>query len=1152
MKQMCTLLFVLFSVLANAQTTPTVPASNIRFTSVDGSSFTVGFDVGNGTNHLVVIKEGSAVTGLPENGKDYTSSSNFATAGSEFSVPGEYVVQKNNWNSVSVSKLKPGTTYHVAVFEYNGTGVNTKYLAIPLNGEKATVVAPTVQASNGVFSEITGNTAKLNWTNGNGAGRLIFARKATAVNAEPEDLKFYQPYNNGEFGTSTVVNGDNYTVYKSTGSGVIISKLEPNTSYHFAFFEYNGNSTPVYLKPAATANVTTNAGPTKPTQTMVFSSIEGNRLTVGSSIGNGSRRMLIARKGAPVTALPVNGTVYTANAAFGSGAEIQPGEFVVGSNGGSNFTVTNLEPATVYYFRLIEYDITSDNYPYYLNTPRDGNRSTAVAPVTTATNLVVKNITGSTASVSYTPGGSSYHMAVIKEGSAVDAIPQDLILYPGNSNFGQGTQLSPGNYSIAGQMNGGAFSLNSLKAGKTYHIAIFDYNGTNYPVYNKTPATISFSIPLEPTQAATALSQQSRDGDRMRVLWTSGNGGKRIIVARKDQAVTYKPADGSSHTANSIFGTGTEVATGEYVVYDGSGYYFDLTGLETNTTYHFAVYEYNTSDAGDNDYLTTAFLTGNAATLPWPTVQTSGLNATGIQGTQATISYVVGNGSNRLFFMKANTPVDAFPQDISVYAGYSTSYGGVQVGSTGNYLVYRSSGASGNFTVTNLAPNTTYYVSAWEYNGSSAPAYLEPGSTYSFTTTDVPGATTPTVAAAAPVISAVDGNKFTFKFTGGNGAGRIVVMRAGSAVSFTPASATNYTANASFGSGANLGSDQYVVYNGTGNTVSITGLQPATTYHLTVFEYNGTGTLQRYLTSSVLAATAATAAVPTVAASNAVASSTTTSITLNWTNGNGENRLVVVKKGSDIMASPANLGVYPANAIFKSGSQIAIDEYVVYAGAGNNVTVTGLTAGDVYYYKVFEYNGSTAPVYNTAAVLSGSIATGTLPVTWLYFNATQKSDRVVLTWGTSAEMNSAWFIVERSSNGIDFMEAGRVAARENSTVDQHYSFTEVVPVEQKMYYRLKQTDKDGSYSYSKIVTVQTAAETAARIQPNPVQQSFRIQLPDNSQNATMTIYNAAGILVHKQIVRHLQPVNVQQLAAGMYYVNIQQGSKHFGLKMSKL
>jgi hypothetical protein len=1148
---MCTLLFVLLSVLVKAQTTPTVPASNIRFSSVDGGSFGLAFDIGNGTNRLIVVKEGSAVTGLPQDGKDYTASSNLGTAGTEFTNPGEYVIQKNNWNSATVSKLKPGTTYHVAVFEYNGSGVNTKYLAIPLFGNKATVVAPGVQTSNGVFSEITGNSVKMSWTNGNGAGRLIFARKAAAVNAEPEDLKNYQPYNNGEFGTSTAVNGDNYTVYKSSGSSVTVYKLEPNTTYLFASFEYNGNTTPVYLKPAGTWNVTTNTGPTKPTQTLYFSSIEGSRLSANSSIGNGSRRMLIVRKGAPVTALPVNGTVYTANSVFGSGTEIKPGEFVVGSSGASNFTVTNLEPATVYYFRIIEYDITSDNNTYYLNTPLDGNRSTAVAPATTATNLVVKNITGSTASVSYTNGGGSYHMAVIKEGSAVDAVPQDLILYPGNSNFGQGTELAPGNYSIAGQMNGSGFSLASLKAGKTYHIGIFEFNGTNYPVYNKTPATISFSVPLEPTQASTSFSQQSRDGDRMRVLWTSGNGGKRIVVARKDQAVTYKPADGSTHTGNSVFGQGTEVAPGEFVVYDGSGYYFDLTGLEKSTTYHFAVYDYNTSDAGVNDYLTSTFLTGNAATNPWPTVQTSGLHATAIQGAQATISFVAGNGVNRLFFMRANAPVNAQPQDISVNAGYNTAFGSVKVGSSDNYLVYRTSAANGNFTVTNLAPNTTYYISAWEYNGSAAPTYMEPGSTYSFTTIDLPGATTPTAAASAPIISGVDGNKLNLKWTNGNGTGRIVVMRANNAVSFTPASATNYTANSAFGSGTNLGSDQYVIYNGNSNSVAITNLQPATTYHLAVFEYNGTGTLQRYLTSSILATTGATSAAPTIAASSAVGATTTNSMTLNWTNGNGEGRLVVVKKGSHVMASPADLGVYPANAVFKSGSQIALDEYVVYAGTGSNVTVTGLGAGDVYYYKVFEYNGSAAPVYNTSAVLSGSAATGTLPVTWLYFYATQKSDKVTLTWGTSAEINSAYFIVERSSNGIDFTEAGRVAASNNSVVDQHYNFNDKVTAEQKVYYRLKQTDKDGTCNYSKIVTVQTADQVTARIQPDPVQQSFRVQLPGNTQNAELAIYNSAGILVHRQTVNNMQQVNVQQLSTGLYYLNIQQGSNKYSLKMVK-
>lgn len=1141
--------------MAAAQTAPTVSASNLRFTSVDGGRLDYAFDVaatGGGTYHLIVMKEGGPVTGMPENGKDYTASSNFGTAGTEFTMPGEYVVQKNSWTSGNVDKLKPGTTYYIAVFEYNGTGVNTKYLMVPVSGSKTTAIAPDQQTYDAAFSEIAGNSVKMSWKNGNGAGRLILARKASPVNGVPEDLKIYYPYSNGEYGTGAVINGDNYAVYRGGGNSQLFTKLEPNTLYHFAFFEYNGHGTPVYLKPAYTTSVTTNAGPTKAAQSIAFSGIEGNRLTVNASVGNGSKRLIIARKGAPVTATPVNGEVYAAATVFGNGYKFGTDEYVVSNSSSSNVTVTALEPGTVYYFRYFEYDEDANGNTYYLNLPLDGSRSTAVAPTSVATELDAINITGSSATITFKAGGGSYRLAVVRDGSAVDGVPQDLTLYGGTAVFGTGAQVGTGNFSVGGQMNGTSFNINTLKAGHTYHVAIFEFNGTNYPVYNKTPATISFYIPLEPTQAASAFNQVSRDGDRMRVSWSKGNGAKRVVIARKGMAVSFKPVDGDTYTPNSIFTKGMEVAPGEFVVYNDDNSYFDMTGLEIGATYHFAVYEYNTSDAGFNDYRTSTYLTGTAQTNPWPTKQTYNLGAGGIQGSQATINFTAGDGSARVFYMKAGSPVNVNTYNVATNVGHSTIFGNVMVGNTGNALVYRTAAATGSFTVTSLQPNTTYYLAAFEYNGSAAPAYLEPANTISFTTTDLPGATTPTVAASLPEITDVDGNKFTFKWKNGDGAGgRIVVMRAGNTVNFIPASATNYTPNAEFGKGINLGDDQFVVYNGTGNTVTVTNLLPATTYYLTVFEYNGSGTLQRYLTSSVLASTGASASAPTLAAKDAVASSTTNSMTLTWTSGNGEKRLVVVKKGSNVLGAPADLSLYPADPKFTNGSQIALGEFVVYSDKGNSVTVTGLTPGDIYYYKIFEYNGSTAPVYNTSAVLSGSVVTGTLPVTWLYFNATQKSDKVVLNWGTSAETNSAYFIVERSSNGIDFTEAGRVNASNNSVVDQHYSFNDAVTAEQKLYYRLKQTDRDGSYNYSKIVSVQTEGQATARIHPNPVQQSFRVQLPDNTQNAVLAIYSAAGILMHKQTINNMQQVNVQQLSAGVYYLNIQQSNKRFSVKMVK-
>jgi hypothetical protein len=77
-----------------------------------------------------------------------------------------------------------------------------------------------------------------------------------------------------------------------------------------------------------------------------------------------------------------------------------------------------------------------------------------------------------------------------------------------------------------------------------------------------------------------------------------------------------------------------------------------------------------------------------------------------------------------------------------------------------------------------------------------------------------------------------------------------VVAKAGSAVAGLPADGTAYTANAAFGSGDTIAANEYVVYNGSGTSVDVTGLTPAETYYFTVFEYNGSGTSINYYTNA--------------------------------------------------------------------------------------------------------------------------------------------------------------------------------------------------------------------------------------------------------------------------------------------------------------
>ncbi len=119
-------------------------------------------------------------------------------------------------------------------------------------------------------------------------------------------------------------------------------------------------------------------------------------------------------------------------------------------------------------------------------------------------------------------------------------------------------------------------------------------------------------------------------------------------------------------------------------------------------------------------------------------------------------------------------------------------------------------------------------------------------------------ATQPTTQATALTFSNVTSNSFTVGWTNGNGARRIVMIRAGSAINSAPLDATAYTANAQYGIGSEIGTGNYVIYANTGNSVAVTGLSGSTTYHIAVYEYNGTAATANYLTNSPLVGNKAT------------------------------------------------------------------------------------------------------------------------------------------------------------------------------------------------------------------------------------------------------------------------------------------------------
>lgn len=1146
MKKICTFLFFLCSLLTIQAAPPTVPSSSFVFSTIDGNRMQVRFTAGNGTNRIIVMKAGSPVTGMPVNGADYNSNLAFGTPASLFTAANEYVVFKGSAISVIVTNLQPNTVYHLAVFDYNGTGVSTQYLMIPLTGNQSTAVTPTTPTGAISFTNITGNSVKLNWASGNGESRLILARKGGAVNALPVDLTDYTA--SSDFGTTTPINTDNYAVYKQTNTSVVVNNLEPNTTYYFSSFEKNGSAAPVYLRPGTTTSVTTNAGPTTPTQSLSFYTQEGNRFTINCSPGNGERRLFIMRKGAPVTASPVNNTTYTANTAFGSGTEIAPGEFVVNYSSSVSITATNLEPSTTYHIRSFEYDVDAAGNIFYLTSnPLNASYSTASAP-SPASAVNFANITGNSMLVKYTAGSGAYRMVIMKEASAVDAVPADLTKYTGSGSFGSGAQITPGNYVVNGGANGFQTTVTNLHPGTTYHVAVYEFNGNNYPVYATTAATGIITLPAEPIAASTTFTKTNIEGNSFRANWNNGDGTRRVVIARKNTAVTALPVDGQTYTANSNFGQGDAIAADQYVVYDGISSNCDIKNLEIGATYHVAIFEYNLSGTSP-DYLTSAWLAGNGVTLTAPSAQVSALSAINIQSNQVTFSMTAGNGAGRLIVMREGSPVNTDPADLINYS-YSQTYGNTQLG-TGNYIVLKSSSSS-NFTITGLTPLTQYYLAAYEYNGFSGPVHKRPAYTMNVTTVAGSGILKPTVAASAPLVSSVEGNKLTFQWASGNGSGRIVVARAGAPVSFVPADLTGYTADAAFGNSPDVGNNEYVVYNGISNSVTISNLLPATVYHFAVYEYNGSGNTARYLTSSYLSHNASTLSAPASGASNLTPSTTPNSITLNWQKGSGDYRLVVMKEGSAVAAAPANLAVYPANTVFKSGAQIGAGEYVVYAGSGNLVTVTGLDPQKTYHVRVFEYNGTTGPVYNTASVLSGTATTSSvLPLTWIYFNAAPRTGHNLLSWGTNSEVNTAHFVVERNTTGTVF-EAVAIIPATAGNGTQHYQYKDFGVLSSSARYRLKQVDKDGRSSYSVIVNCNARADQPSfSFYPNPVKDKVYINYKPVNSRVTIQVYNATGAIVLQQDLGNDHQLLLNKLKAGLYYIVLTDGTSRYSERLIK-
>lgn len=177
----------------------------------------------------------------------------------------------------------------------------------------------------------------------------------------------------------------------------------------------------------------------------------------------------------------------------------------------------------------------------------------------------------------------------------------------------------------------------------------------------------------------------------------------------------------------------------------------------------------------------------------------------------------------------------------------------------------------------------------------------------------------------------------------------------------------------------------------------------------------------------------------------------------------------------------------------------------------------------------------------TAGVLTNAV----LPVNWLGIEAKLENDVVVIGWKTGAEINNRDFVVELSTDGNHFVPLAQVAAAGNSIIENSYRFNHEFPLQGVLYYRIRQNDVDGKFSYSDIVQVNVTLRSNATLYPVPSNSYVIVNFGRNILNAGIEIISADGKLVYREKLQGLHSqrrIAVSSLAAGAYFVRIVEGN----------
>ena len=196
---------------------------------------------------------------------------------------------------------------------------------------------------------------------------------------------------------------------------------------------------------------------------------------------------------------------------------------------------------------------------------------------------------------------------------------------------------------------------------------------------------------------------------------------------------------------------------------------------------------------------------------------------------------------------------------------------------------------------------------------------------------------------------------------------------------------------------------------------------------------------------------------------------------------------------------------------------------------GNPTTGTVRSNGAVSAFGVF--------------TLASSTPDNPLPIELLTFSGTYKGNYILLQWKTATELNNDFFTLEKSRDGNTWREIGKVPGGGTTQLGASYSHQDPQPWNGVQYYRLSQTDFDGSVTSFPLITVdveQLQERTTVTIHPNPTEDEVNIDISTPLKGPfNIQLVNPYGNVLHSSnTYEYNETLSLRNLAAGVYIMII--------------